>query len=112
MLYRRKLYESELAVEARLERYAKWEVADENNTDKIIDKKPDREKRTKEDLQKLVIETVDPDKIDFKTMYQDNLPPDVKTLEDFVEGFRDKESDKESIIRKIQSEMKAQLYHC
>ena len=107
MLYLRKFYESELAVEARLERYAKWEVADENNTEKVVDKRHEREKRTKEDLQKVVIETVDPDKIDFRQMYQDNLPPDVKTLEDFVEGFRDKESDKESIIRKIQSEMKA-----
>jgi len=47
-----------------------------------------------------------------RLLYQDNLPPETKQLADFVEGFKDKEENKESLIEEFKKRANDKLNYC
>ena len=45
-----------------------------------------------DNLLKVKLDMVDPNKLDLEFLYQDNLPPETQVLSDFINDFKDKDS--------------------
>jgi len=58
------------------------------------------------------IDQTDPNTFDMTLAYQDNLPPETKQLKEFVESFKDKEENKESLIEEMKQNAKKKLEYC
>ena len=117
-LYTRLNEESELVIKAnekRFEKYSKTtkDKEKEKPHEEQADKKDKAEPTTKKskaaditnpvqrlnDLFKIKLDVVDPNKIDLEQLYQDNLPPETKKLEEFVEKeITNKESNNDKDI--------------
>ena len=48
-----------------------------------------------EDLFKVKLDVADPNNMDMELLYQDNLPPETKQLEDFVDNLKEKETNQQ-----------------
>ena len=48
---------------------------------------------------------MDPNTMDLEQMYQDNLPPETKVLEDFLNDFKDKETNDDKVVEKANTNL-------
>lgn len=68
--------------------------------------------RKLEELLKIKINVADANKIDLEQLYQDNLPPETKQLEEFVEReIINKESSKDLDIEKVKEKFDQKFKH-
>ena len=51
-----------------------------------------RSQKNLESLYKIKLDYMDPNTVDMELLYQDNLPPETKVLEDFINDFKDKDT--------------------
>ena len=58
----------------------------------------EREKKKFEEYLTVQTRTDDPNKLNFEKLFQGNLPPEAKELEDFINKFKDKDTSKDKDI--------------
>lgn len=104
-LYQRHETQSNLVQKANAKRFEKWDTShleegqNEKRREKAANKAKENIPQKLEDLFKIKINQVDPNTIDMQQLYQDNLPPETKQLEDFIQNYRGKETEDVDLIK-------------
>ena len=117
-LYQRQNIQSELLVKANAKRFEKYDTSYLDKVDKLQAVETRKVKETKgpkalDALFKVKIDQTDPNTFDMKLAYQDNLPPETKQLQEYVEGLKEREEEnKESQIADMKQNAMRKLEYC